>query len=207
MSEVTIIGVGGGSCSGKTTFSKHLLEHFGTNICQVIWQDDYYIDQSHRFDKDGGAVNFDHPSAIDFDLLHDHLNELKNNRVIQCPTYDFATHTRTGVTKEVTPHPIILVDGILIFHQENLRNTFDYRYYISAPEDVRFERRLKRDTTERGRTAEGVHDQFYKQVAPMHNQFVSPTKEFAHRVITQETFSQEESQVIKELERKVQQTI
>ena len=111
------------------------------------------------------------------------------------------------MTKEITPHPIILVDGILIFHQQNLRNTFDYRYYISAPEDIRFERRLKRDTTERGRTAEGVHDQFYKQVAPMHNQYVSPTKEFSHRVITQETFQSEQSKVIAELEQKIQQTI
>ena len=204
MSNVTIVGVAGGSCSGKTTFSKQILENFGPEVCQVIWQDDYYIDQSHRFDKDGGAVNFDHPSAIDFNLLCDHLNKLKKGITIECPTYDFATHKRTEVTKRIAPSPIILVDGILIFHQENLRDSFDYRYFISAPEDVRFERRLKRDTTERGRTAQGVHDQFYKQVAPMHNEYVSPTKEFAHRVINQDTFNSEQKSVLSELNVHVQ---
>ena len=119
-------------------------------------------------------------------------------------TYDFATHKRTEVTKKISPSPIVLVDGILIFHQENLRNCFDYRYFISASEDVRFKRRLKRDTTERGRTAQGVHDQFYKQVAPMHNEYVSPTKEFAHRVINQDTFNSEQKNVLSELNRHVQ---
>ena len=105
MSEVLIIGVAGGSCSGKTTFSKDVLEHFGPDICHVVWQDDYYIDQSHRFDKDGGAVNFDHPSAIDFDLLSEHLGFLKQNKTIHCPQYDFATHKRSKTTKnKAAPH-------------------------------------------------------------------------------------------------------
>ena len=114
---------------------------------------------------------------------------LKRGDSIECPTYDFATHTRTSETIKIDPRPIILVDGILIFHLNRLKDLFDHRIYISAPEDVRFERRLKRDTTERGRTAQGVHDQFYKQVAPMHNEFVTPTKQFAHRVINQDELS------------------
>ena len=106
MSDVLIVGVAGGSCSGKTTFSKQILENFGPEVCQVIWQDDYYIDQSHRFDKDGGAVNFDHPSAIDFNLLCEHLVKLKKGLTIKCPTYDFATHKRTDATKKIAPSPI-----------------------------------------------------------------------------------------------------
>ena len=181
-----IVGIAGGSCSGKTTFLRRLHEYFGKDKSTIIWQDNYYIDQSSKFDKDGGAVNFDHPSAIDFEFLADQLAILKNGDSIKCPTYDFATHTRTSETIPIEPRPIILVDGILIFHLERLRNLFDHRIYISAHEDVRFERRLKRDTTERGRTEQGVHDQFYKQVAPMHDEFVTPTKQFAHRVINQD---------------------
>ena len=181
-----IVGVAGGSCSGKTTFLRRLSNYFKHEKSTIIWQDNYYIDQSCVFDKDGGAVNFDHPSAIDFEYLADQLAQMKQGQSIECPTYDFATHTRTKETLNVTPRPIILVDGILIFHLERLREIFDYRVYISAPEEVRFQRRLKRDTSERGRTPQGVHDQFYKQVAPMHNEFVTPTKEFAHRVIRQE---------------------
>ncbi len=181
-----IVGIAGGSCSGKTTFLRRLSEFFNQDKSTVIWQDNYYIDQSSKFDKDGGAVNFDHPSAIDFEFLADQLSILKQGKSIDCPTYDFATHTRTSETIAISPRPIILVDGILIFHLERLRNLFDHRIYISAPEEVRFNRRLKRDTTERGRTAQGVHDQFYKQVAPMHNEFVTPTKQYAHRVINQD---------------------
>ena len=181
-----IVGIAGGSCSGKTTFLRKLYEHFGNDKSTIIWQDNYYIDQSSKFDKDGGAVNFDHPSAIDFEFLADQLAILKRGDSINCPTYDFATHKRTSETIPIEPRPIILVDGILIFHLERLRNLFDHRIYISAFEDVRFKRRLKRDTTERGRTEQGVRDQFYKQVAPMHNEFVTPTKQFAHRVINQD---------------------
>lgn len=181
-----IVGIAGGSCSGKTTFLRKLNEHFGNDKSTIIWQDNYYIDQSSKFDKDGGAVNFDHPSAIDFEFLADQLAILKRGDSINCPTYDFATHKRTSETIPIEPRPIILVDGILIFHLERLRNLFDHRIYISAFEDVRFKRRLKRDTTERGRTEQGVRDQFYKQVAPMHNEFVTPTKQFAHRVINQD---------------------
>ena len=119
------------------------------------------------------------------------------------PNLRFCDPQENRCYEKISPSPLILVDGILIFHQENLRDTFDYRYFISAPEDVRFERRLKRDTTERGRTAEGVHDQFYKQVAPMHNEFVSPSKAFAHRVINQESFVSEQNLVIQELKSQI----
>ena len=198
-----IVGIAGGSCSGKTTFLRRLHECFDREQSVIIWQDNYYIDQSSKFDKDGGAVNFDHPSAIDFEFLADQLNELKNGLTVKGPTYDFATHTRTKNTIDIEPRRIILVDGILIFHLERLRNIFDHRIYISAPEQIRFERRLKRDTNERGRTAEGVRDQFYLQVAPMHNEFVTPTKVFAHRVIKQDELDQAFSATLGHLKRKI----
>ena len=198
-----IVGIAGGSCSGKTTFLKKLSQYFGPEKSTIIWQDNYYIDQSSKFDKDGGAVNFDHPSAIDFEYLADQLSLLKSGEKIACPTYDFATHTRTKKTISIEPRPIILVDGILIFHLERLRNLFDYRIYISAPEDIRYERRLHRDTSERGRTSKGVYDQFYGQVAPMHNEFVHPTKNFSHRVILQHEVEAAKSEIIDLLNEKI----
>ena len=198
-----IVGVAGGSCSGKTTFLRRLSNYFSSQNSAIIWQDNYYIDQSSKFDKDGGAVNFDHPSAIDFEYLADQLELLKNGHQIHCPTYDFATHKRTEKTIAVEPRSIILVDGILIFHLERLKNLFDLRIYISAPEDIRFQRRLKRDTTERGRTSQGVFDQFYKQVAPMHNEFVTPTKDFAHRVIEQNELDTAFREIVELLNEKI----
>jgi len=198
-----IIGVAGGSCSGKTTFLRRLSNYFTEKKSAIIWQDNYYIDQSSKFDKDGGAVNFDHPSAIDFEFLADQLKILKSGESIDCPTYDFATHSRTQNTITIDPRPIILVDGILIFHLERLKNLFDFRIYISAPEDVRYQRRLRRDTTERGRTAQGVYDQFYKQVAPMHNEFVHPTKEFAHRIIQQNELDLAFEEIVDHLNSKI----
>ena len=199
MSKPILIGVAGGSCSGKTTFSQFLFDAFGKENCQLIWQDNYYIDQSAKFDHYGGSVNFDHPSAIDFNLLTEQLSLLKSGESVNSPIYDFATHTRQTSDLTLCPKSVIITDGILIFHNERLRDLFDYRYYISAPENVRFERRLKRDTSERGRTEQGVKDQFFNQVAPMHDEFVSPTKNFAHRVITQEDVSTAQKEIIQHL--------
>ena len=203
MSKPIVIGVAGGSCSGKTTFSQSIFDTFGKDYCQLIWQDNYYIDQSAKFDHDGGSVNFDHPSAIDFNLLIEQLSLLKSGETVKSPIYDFATHTRQTSDLILRPQSVIIIDGILIFHNEELRNLFDIRYYISAPENIRFERRLKRDTTERGRTEQGVRDQFFSQVSPMHNEYVSPTKEFAHRVITPENFSTAQEEVIHNLKEKI----
>ncbi len=203
MKRPIIVGIAGGSCSGKTTFLRKLAKHFGEDRSTIIWQDNYYIDQSAKFDKDGGAVNFDHPSAIDFEYLADQLKSLKSGQIINCPTYDFATHTRTQKTIPISPRSIILVDGILIFHLERLRNLFDFKIYISASEEIRFERRLKRDTSERGRTAKGVKDQFFSQVAPMHNEYVHPTKKFSDRVINQNELDAAHQETIDLLSQKI----
>lgn len=191
MKKPIIVGVAGGSGSGKTTFAKRLLLKLGSDNCAIIGQDSYYIDQSHRFDRDGGAVNFDHPSAIDFQLLEQHLIALKSGQAIEVPIYDFATHKRLPETVKVLPHPIILVDGILILSQVNVRAHFDYAVFIDTPEDLRFARRLKRDVEERGRTKEGVTAQFMGQVKPMHDQFVEPSKHFSTNLVNVDNFDSE----------------
>jgi uridine kinase len=188
MSKTIIIGIAGGSGSGKTTFARKLYELLGNENCAIIGQDSYYIDQSSKFDQDGGTVNFDHPNAIDFDLLEEHLIKLKNNSGIEVPIYDFATHKRKDETIKVSPHSIILVDGILILGIEHVRRHFDESVFIDVPEDVRFERRLKRDVEERGRTALGVFNQFHKQVKPMHDEFVAPSMQYATLVVTTQSF-------------------
>lgn len=178
-SEPYIIGIAGGSGSGKTFFAEALHRELGANFCEIICQDSFYIDQSSRFDFDGGSVNFDHPDSIDFDLLAKSLGELKSRRAAEIPVYDFKSHARKSESVRVEPKPVILVDGILIFHAGQVRVLFDDLVFFDTSESLRFRRRLERDVQQRGRTAEGVRNQFLKQVKPMHDAFVEPSKCFA----------------------------
>ncbi len=178
-----ILGVAGGSGSGKTYFARNLHEILGPEKCLLISQDSYYIDQSHKFDKDGGAVNFDHPDSLDFNLLSKHLSSLRQKNSIEVPIYDFKTHQRQKETITESARPIIIIDGILILSQPHVREHFNDAVFFNTPESIRFERRLKRDVEERGRTEKGVHDQFASQVKPMHDQFVQPSMSFAEYVI------------------------
>lgn len=175
-----IIGVSGGSGSGKTTLANRLQAELGPERAAILYQDSYYIDQSHRFDKDGGAVNFDHPDALEFSALFKHLQQLKNEETIEVPVYEFATHKRLERTTTFPPKPVVIVEGILIYALPEFLKYFDLSVFVDAPEDIRYARRLRRDTEERGRTEEGVYQQFYNQVAPMHNRFVESTKANAH---------------------------
>ena len=179
VNEVVIIGVAGGSGSGKTFFAEALAKNLGKEVASIIYQDNYYIDQSHRFDHDGGCVNFDHPDALDFDLLANHLEDLKNGFGVEIPLYDFATHKRLLQTSFQPVKKVIIVDGILILTQAKLRNLFDISIFVETPESIRYTRRLQRDITERGRTEEGVKAQFETQVKPMHDLFVEPSKIYA----------------------------
>lgn len=178
-----IIGVAGGSGSGKTFFARELHRILGDKHCTILYQDNYYIDQSHRFDGDGGSVNFDHPSSLDFDLLAESLSHLKQGKSIEVPLYEFATHKRLKETIKCEPKKIILVDGILILDSHVVRAQLDEAIFFDTPEELRFQRRLERDVHERGRTPEGVKKQFDLQVRPMHDLFVQPSKAHAQTVV------------------------
>lgn len=188
MSACTIIAIAGGSGSGKTTFARELQKELGDHNCGLIYQDSYYIDQSDKFDRDGGSVNFDHPDSLDFDLLAKHLGELKKGKAIDVPIYEFASHSRKVESILFPCRKIIIVDGILLLSQEVLRPLFDRSYFIDCPEDIRYERRLNRDVVERGRTPEGVKAQFDNQVKPMHDQFVETSRVHATRTVNQDDF-------------------
>lgn len=181
--NVFILGVAGGSGSGKTYFAEALHQALGHDVSTIVYQDNFYIDQSAKFDHDGGAVNFDHPDSLDFPLLAERLKELKAGHAAAIPLYDFATHSRRKDTLHVAPRQVIIVDGILIFHPPYVRELFDEMVFFDTAEDLRYQRRLERDVKERGRKPEGVREQFIKQVKPMHDLFVEPSKAHAQSVV------------------------
>lgn len=194
------IGIAGGSGSGKTTFARLLTEALGHENVLTIGQDNYYIDQSHRFDRDGGSVNFDHPDSIDWKLLDEHLRLLRQSVPVPMPIYDFATHKRSTNFIEIQPKPFIILDGILIYVQPEITRHLDHKIFIQTRESVRFERRLKRDVIERGRTDAGVRAQFANQVKPMHDQFVEPSATWAEKIISGEIdFTSAIEQILKTL--------
>lgn len=196
--SVTIIGVAGGSGSGKTTFVKRLVDSLKDN-CALISQDNYYHDQSDKFDHDGGSVNFDHPDSLDFDLMRKHLEVLKKGFAIESPRYDFATHTRSKKTDTLMSKPIIIIDGILILSAPQIVEMLDHKIFIDCNEKLRFQRRLKRDVEQRGRTPEGVENQFFKQVKPMHDEFVEPCKKCASDIVGIENFDEKVSYWLEKL--------
>ena len=179
--KILIIAISGGSGSGKTTAAKNLQKMIGEKNCQILSQDSYYHDHSKTF-KGDGSINFDHPNAIDFELMAEHLICLSQNKAIEVPIYDFVTHSRKKETIHFEPSQFIIVDGILILSQELLRPLFNHSVFIDISEETRFTRRLKRDVEERGRLPEGVKIQFFSFVKPMHEEFVQPSKKHASHV-------------------------
>ncbi len=150
----------------------------------MLSQDSYYLDQSDHFKEDGGEVNFDHPDSLEFSLLAKHLKALKDGLPVAVPEYEFATHTRKSLAVPFEPKSIVLVDGILILGQPAVREQLDASLFIDVPEAIRFERRMRRDVAERGRTPEGVKKQWDAQVQPMHEKFVEPSKAHATWIAT-----------------------
>ncbi len=177
-----MIGVAGGTGSGKTTLTQHLKDSFGPDVT-VISHDSYYKRQEGRTYEERAAQNYDHPSAFDTDLLISHLHELKEGRSIQCPVYSFADHNRTDETVTVDPAKVIIVEGILIFQNPTLRDLFDIKIFVEADADVRILRRILRDVEERGRTLQSVVSQYLTTVKPMHEQFVEPSKRYADIIV------------------------
>jgi uridine kinase len=195
-----IIGVCGGSGSGKTTFCKQLVKSLGTEHVLHISQDSYYKDLSHLPFDQREKINFDHPDIIEFPLLVSHLDELSLGKNVTLPLYDFSKHSRLIGNQFAVPKPIVILEGVLLFSDIDTEKRINHKVFIDASEKVRFERRLKRDVRERGRTPESVHTQFRSTVGPMHNIFVEPAKSKADQVISGE---QSFEQVIEDLSLKV----
>jgi uridine kinase len=178
-----VIGVAGGSGSGKTTVVQRLSAELGANAVSVIDLDSYYKDQSHLSANERAAVNFDHPSALDFDLLLHDLLELRSGKSIGKPVYCFATHSRTHDVTVIQPAQYVIVEGIFGLYDSRLRSLMDLKLFIDADPDVRFIRRLQRDVADRGRTPESVITQYLETVRPMHMRYIKPTQEFADLVL------------------------
>ena len=178
-----LIGIAGGTGSGKTSIAKAITSDFGKSEVALIEQDAYYRDLSDLTMEKRSVVNFDHPDAVDFDFMKLQLNNLIQGNKVNIPIYDFATHTRKNETQSVERHRIIILEGILtLFHQE-IRDMMDIKIYVETADDIRIIRRIKRDIEKRERTFTSVIEQYYDTVRPMHIQFVEPTKKYADIII------------------------
>jgi uridine kinase len=178
-----VIGIAGGTGSGKTTVAQVILDRVGTNRISVLPHDAYYKDLTGLSQSQRAQVNFDHPDSLDTELLITHVIQLKEGQTIQLPVYDFKTHARTSHTIPIEPQRVILVEGILIFVEKRLRDLFDVKIFVDTDADIRFIRRLERDITERGRTSISVIQQYLTTVRPMHLEFVEPSKRYADVII------------------------
>ncbi len=180
-----IIGIAGGTGSGKTTVVKKLIKQLPEGEVTVLSQDSYYKDNSHIPIEERQKINFDHPNAIEWDLLIKHINELKKGNSVEEPVYSYLTCTRSSETHTIQPKKVIIVEGILILTQKKLRDLLDIKLFVYADDDDRLGRVIERDIAERGRTVKKVLDRYAAVVKPMHLQFIEPTKSFADIIIPQ----------------------
>lgn len=178
-----LIGIGGGTGSGKTSVAKNILKKFGEGEVTIIEQDAYYKDLSHLLFDERTGINFDHPDAVDFDLLKQHLAQLLIGKSVDAPIYDFSTHTRGSETQRIEPHHAIVVEGITILTDLKLRELMNIKIYVETDADIRLIRRLTRDIQVRGRSYSDVIRQYLDTVRPMHEQFVEPSKKYADIII------------------------
>lgn len=178
-----VIGVAGGSGSGKSTVTREVLASVGPGMAAVVMQDDYYLDQPELSFEERCKLNYDHPDAFDWPLLMQHLADLRAGKAIEMPLYDFTVHRRSDKTITVQPAPIIVVEGLFALFDPALRKMMSLKVFVDTAADVRFIRRLQRDMAERGRSAESVIHQYLETVRPMHKQFIEPTKRNAHVIL------------------------
>jgi len=184
-----VIGIAGGSGSGKTTVAQEILNRVGPSRIAFLQHDAYYKDLSGLPPTQRAAVNFDHPNSLETELLTAHIESLKKEQAVEVPIYDFSKHSRTDKTFQVLPRGVILVEGILIFAEPDLRELFDVKIFVDTDDDVRLIRRMQRDIAERGRTAETVIKQYMATVRPMHLEFVEPSKRYADVIIPEGGFN------------------
>jgi uridine kinase len=178
-----VIGIAGGTGSGKSTVAKVIIDRVGANHIALLPHDAYYKNLTQLEPAQRTLINFDHPDSLETSLLVEHIKKLKILQAIELPVYDFKTHTRTSTTVHVDPQPVILVEGILILAEKALRELFDVRIFVDTDADIRFIRRLQRDIAERGRTSQSVVEQYLATVRPMHLEFVEPSKRYADVII------------------------
>jgi uridine kinase len=189
MEKPIIIGIAGGTGSGKTTVSSEIYRSIGKEKIIFLKHDSYYKDQSSKPLEERVKTNYDHPDSLETELLIQHLKDLIKGKTVNVPIYDFAQHNRTSEVETVDPRQVIVVEGILIFGDKKLRDLFDIKIYVDTDADVRFIRRLKRDIAERGRSLESVTDQYMQTVRPMHLEFVEPSKRYADVIIPEGGFN------------------
>jgi uridine kinase len=182
-SAPVVVGVAGGSGSGKTTVIQRILERVGWDRIAYLPHDAYYKDASHLPASERIHLNFDHPNSLDNALLIEHIHRLVAGRPVDVPVYDFTNYTRSEQVRHVLPSPVVLVEGILVFEDEALRNLMDIKIYVETDPDIRFIRRLQRDLNERGRSVQSVIEQYVSTVRPMHLRFVEPSKRYADIII------------------------
>jgi len=182
MENILVIGIAGGTGSGKTTLMKNLLERFSGNVT-VLSHDNYYRRLDHLNFEDRCRVNYDEPAALETDLMVRHLDALRHGQAIDCPVYDFANHNRSDQVLRIEPRKVIIVEGILIFTDPDLRRLMDIKIFVDTDADIRLCRRIKRDVNKRGRTLESVIEQYQTTVKPMHEKHVEPSKKYADIVV------------------------
>lgn len=184
-----ILGIAGGTGSGKTTVVNQILNELPADEVGVISQDSYYLQHDNKSYDERSKINFDHPNSIDFDLLVAHLKALREGQIIEQPIYSFVTHNRTKDTLKTHPRKVMIVEGILVFSDKSLRDMFDIKVYVHADSDERLIRRIRRDVSERGRDVNEVLERYQKTLKPMHQQFIEPAKAYADIIIPNDRYN------------------
>ena len=182
MEKILVIGIAGGTGSGKTTLMKNLIARFG-DVVTVLSHDNYYRRHDELTYEERSALNYDEPAAMETELMVQHLQQLREGKPVLCPVYDYTVHNRSDETVEIEPKRVIIVEGILIFENKQLRDLMDIKIFVDTDADVRLCRRIRRDVRERGRTLESVIEQYQTTVKPMHEKYVEPSKRYAHIVV------------------------
>ncbi len=182
MNDIIVIGIAGGTGSGKTTITRKIMQHFGGDV-SVVYHDNYYKAHHNMSYNERTKLNYDHPDAFDTDLLIEDLKKLRRGETIQCPVYDYTVHDRSSKTVTVKPAKVTVVEGILIFQSEELCKLMDIKIYVDTDADVRILRRIVRDVRDRGRSLESVVNQYLTTVKPMHEQFVEPSRKYADIIV------------------------